>query len=229
MYRVIFKIKPATSIVKWYSGLIIICLFFAVFSQISRADDLPKGPQGLFGSKEIMSKELSAFKKWNGMLARSRKDVPTQRACRPTTSLLCPIDVWQAMITDLKQKDMQSKIAEVNYHMNKAPYITDMINWGVRDYWASLKQFFRRDGDCEDYAIAKYFSLKELGVASEDMRIVVVQDTNLNIPHAVLVVFAEGERWVLDNQISYVVKEKAVRHYRPLYSINENAWWLHRM
>jgi len=204
-------------------------LVFGLLSETGRANNLPTANEGLFGSREIMSKELSAFKKWNGMLARSKEAKPSTQPCRQTTHMRCPIDVWQEMISDLKQKSSADKISEVNRHMNKAPYITDMVNWGVRDYWASLKQFFRKDGDCEDYAIAKYFSLKELGIPGENMRIVVVHDTSLNIPHAVLVVYADGEKWILDNQIGYVVKEKAVLHYRPLYSINEEAWWLHRM
>ena len=139
------------------------------------------------------------------------------------------VDDWRGLLAFLKEKPVETQIAEINIHMNKAPYITDIINWGVRDYWATLFQFMRKDGDCEDYAIAKYISLKELGVDADHMRIAVVQDTNLNIPHAVLVVAVNGTRWVLDNQISYVVKEKAVLHYKPLYSINEKAWWLHRM
>ncbi len=188
---------------------------------------------GLFGSREIKSRQLKAFRKWNGMLARNQRensDAPTTaRDCRRTATRQCMIDEWRTLLGFLKDKPVDKQIAEINVYMNKAPYITDMINWGVPDYWATLRQFFRKDGDCEDYAIAKYLSLKELGMDADNMRIVVVQDTNLDIPHAVLVVSLDGDRLVLDNQISYVVKEKAVLHYRPLYSINENAWWLHRM
>jgi predicted transglutaminase-like cysteine proteinase len=60
------------------------------------------------------------------------------------------------------------------------------------------------------------------------MRIVVVQDLNLGIAHAVLVVYLDGRALVLDNQIDDVVPAAAVRHYRPIYSINERHWWLHR-
>jgi predicted transglutaminase-like cysteine proteinase len=60
------------------------------------------------------------------------------------------------------------------------------------------------------------------------MRIVVLQDMNLNIAHAVLVVELNGKSYVLDNQISQLVTDDQISHYRPIYSINENAWWLHR-
>jgi len=191
------------------------------------------GRTGLFGSYETMSRQLVAFKKWNSMLERVKGDLKqtpdTKENCRLTAKNNCYMEDWRELLTFLKDKPTDQQIAEINIHMNNAPYITDIINWGVPDYWASLRQFFDKDGDCEDYAIAKYLSLKELGFDPDMMRIVVVQDTNLDVPHAVLVVSVDNQRLVLDNQISYVVREKAVLHYRPYYSINENAWWLHRM
>ncbi|WP_417316637.1 transglutaminase-like cysteine peptidase [Emcibacter sp.] len=180
-----------------------------------------------------MSRQLSAFKKWNNMIERHQAETEPGRTrsgpCRVTIKFICPIDEWQDLIAGLKNKDLSQQLDRVNRHMNRAPYITDIINWGVKDYWATMRQFFTKDGDCEDYAIAKYYSLKELGVPAENMRIVVVQDTNLEVAHAVLVVYDKEKTWVLDNQIQYVVQEKTILHYKPLYSINEQAWWLHRM
>ncbi|MDC1090758.1 transglutaminase-like cysteine peptidase [Pseudemcibacter sp.] len=113
-------------------------------------------------------------------------------------------------------------------HLNNISYVTDITNWRQKDYWATISQFLNRDGDCEDYAIAKYYSLKELGFTSDQMRIVVVEDTNLNIAHAVLAVYYDNKIWVLDNQISQIIEHKKIVHYTPLYSINEKAWWLHK-
>ena len=98
----------------------------------------------------------------------------------------------------------------------------------MRDYWATPKQFFDRNGDCEDYAISKYISLRNLGLPVEDMRIVVLNDLNLKIAHAMLVVYLDGEALVLDNQITQVINARRIRHYKPIYSINERNWWLHR-
>lgn len=188
---------------------------------------------GLFGSHETMSRQLVAFKKWNGMLSRTKEDIKKtplpKTICRMTIDQKCYHQAWRDLLDFLKDKPADRQLAEINAHMNKAPYINDIINWGVPDYWESLHQFFKKDGDCEDYAIAKYMSLKELGFDADLMRIVVVQDTNLNVPHAVLMVSMGGNRLILDNQIPYVVREKTILHYRPFYSINENAWWLHRM
>lgn len=189
---------------------------------------------GLFGSHEIRSTDLSAFKKWNDALARIKKDLEETssvpgKGCRKTIYQKCSMDNWRSFLAFLKDKPVDRQIAEINSYMNKSPYITDIVNWHVPDYWESIRQFFSRDGDCEDYAIAKYLSLKELGFDTDKMRIVVVQDTSLNVPHALLVVTYRGKRLILDNQIPYVAREKAVLHYRPFYSINEHAWWLYRM
>lgn len=136
-------------------------------------------PVGLFGSKEIRSTQLGAFKKWNGMLTRGKieqlKAEQNRRAgkkfpCRVTKSFRCPVDEWNDLLKSLKGKKSTEQMDAVNRHMNHALYITDIINWGVQDYWASLRQFFRKDGDCEDYAIAKYFSLKNLGFNPDNMR-----------------------------------------------------------
>ena len=121
-----------------------------------------------------------------------------------------------------------AQIRAVNRQMNEAPYITDIRNWGIDDYWATPLQFLDRDGDCEDYAISKYMSLRALGVPVESMRVAVVQDLNLDTAHAVLVVYVGGKGYVLDNQIEQVVSQAEIYHYRPYYTVNENAWWLHR-
>ena len=60
------------------------------------------------------------------------------------------------------------------------------------------------------------------------MRIVVLQDLNLKIAHAVLVVYVDGEAWILDNQITQIVTADTILHYRPLFSLNEDSWWIHR-
>ena len=196
-------------------------------------DRLKGDHKGLFGSREIKSTKLSSFKKWATVLERQQHDhllnSYTQQDCKISDRLACSVTDWQKLIKELKDQPLAIKLEKVNRHMNRHPYITDIVNWGVKDYWASVKQFFRRDGDCEDYAIAKYFSLKELGINPDNMRIVVVQDTSLNTPHAVLAVYHQDQILILDNQINYVVKERAVLHYKPLYSINESAWWMHRM
>jgi predicted transglutaminase-like cysteine proteinase len=88
-------------------------------------------------------------------------------------------------------------------------------------------EFMKNGGDCEDFAITKYVSLRALGVPEERMRLVVLQDMQKNIPHAVLVVYTENGPVVLDNQIKRAMPVEKISHYKPIFSINRDSWWLH--
>ena len=181
-----------------------------------------------FGSTEIENARIDPFTKWTGMLARYHDEqVHAGAACTPTPILPCFHKDWLTLLADLKSRSEAEQIDAVNRAMNRGPYVTDPVNWGVPDYWATPDQFLRKDGDCEDYAIAKYLSLRQLGFPADRLRIVVLQDLNLGIAHAVLIVFVNGQPMLLDNQISDVIPASAVHHYKPIYSINENAWWFH--
>lgn len=189
-------------------------------------------PVGLFGSLEIRNDNLGAFVKWNEMTRRHEWEesaAAMKMPCRVTDAFRCRRDEWQDLLTRIEGMSWAEKIAAVNRFMNEATYITDIRNWGIADYWASVREFLRKDGDCEDYAIAKYYSLKAIGLDTSAMRVVVVEDTNLQTAHAVLAVTLGDETMILDNQMPDTVKATSILHYRPIYSINEQAWWLHKL
>ncbi|MEQ9643421.1 MAG: transglutaminase-like cysteine peptidase [Alphaproteobacteria bacterium] len=180
-------------------------------------------------SREARNTNLKPFPKWTGMLQRffeARGEVPG--SCESTTFNKCHWQKWQALVEELRDKPLADQLAAVNRRMNVARYIVDPINWGVKDYWATPGEFFAKDGDCEDYAIAKYLTLQRLGVDPAAMRIVVLQDLNLRAAHAVLSVHVGDDVLILDNQIKTVINADKIRHYRPIFSINEQAWWLHK-
>ena len=176
----------------------------------------------IFGTKELHSSNLNMFPKWRDALRRFQTELKT------CTGSACKTDEWQSFLDKIHGLSPEEQIRAVNREMNDKPYVTDPVNWHMADYWATPLQFLRKDGDCEDYAISKYMALRTLGFPVNDMRIVVLQDTNLGIPHAVLVVFHKGKALVLDNQVSSVVPAESIHHYQPFYSINEEGWWLHR-
>jgi predicted transglutaminase-like cysteine proteinase len=179
-------------------------------------------PLPLFGTRELYSANLTPFPKWRGTLERFQGEL---KNC-PADS--CGAKRWEDVVAELRGKDLMTQLNTINREMNAKRYIIDPVNWNMPDYWATPLQFMRKNGDCEDYAIAKYMALKELGVPVDEMRIVVLQDLNLRIAHAVLAVYVKGTPYILDNQISTVVPASSIHHYQPVYSINENGWWLHR-
>lgn len=216
-----------STIAWWGVALAVLAGVLSVgFGTAARADSA-RPP--LFGSTETKATSLKAFRKWTGMLDRQvHEQTLYDRPCTVRAFRRCELPEWQALLAELKGRDKLAQIEAVNAFMNRAPYITDPVNYGLPDYWATPLQFLIKDGDCEDYAIAKFISLRTLGFANDDLRIVVVDDLNLGVPHAVLVVYVDGKAMVLDNQIPKVVRAETIRHYRPIFSINEEAWWLHK-
>jgi len=183
----------------------------------------------VFGASETAGSSLAAFRRWGGVLERSIHEwIGYGDPCSARLSGKCTTGEWRQLVARLSNKPRRERIDRVNAFFNRIPYVVDASNWGIADYWATPLQFMSRAGDCEDYAIAKYVTLRQLGFSSDEMRIVVLDDTNLRVPHAILAI-ADGDRLlVLDNQIPEVVDSKRILHYKAIYSINENRWWLHK-
>ena len=180
-----------------------------------------------FMMDEKESDNIRPFPKWTTMVSRftDQKKIPDSD-CGKVRFHPCSILEWKEMLDTLRDKPLRKQMDAVNTWGNDHPYIEDQVNWGIEDYWETPYEFMEVNGDCEDYAIAKYYSLKELGVPIEQMRVIILQDLNLGgIIHAVLGVYVDDELFILDNQSSRVTPALRIYHYRPVFGINEDAWW----
>jgi len=183
----------------------------------------------LFGAAGVPSGNLASFPKWTGVLERYVKGSdPVSRICKANVFRRCMSEEWKGFLDEISHEDRGTQIRRVNERMNRARYTLDINNYGESDYWATPTQFFKTDGDCEDYAISKYLSLRALGFDDDSLRLVILDDLNLRVAHAILVVTYNGTQYVLDNQIAQVVPATVIRHYRPIYSLNESSWWFYR-
>lgn len=168
-----------------------------------------------FDSRAQMSRNLKAFDKWLSVMQRYDNGRQSSQ--------------WKEFIASQRGKSRGEQIRAVNAWFNRIPYKIDLKTWGKADHWATPTEFMQKNaGDCEDYAIAKFMALKALGFSNSEMRIVILDNTAIKELHAVLVVDSGGEALVLDNYIKQVVPASRVHHYKPIYSINETAWWRHR-
>ena len=203
---------------------------YALTAPTAHAATQPRRHTGLFGSLESRFSSLKPFPQWRGALARYFEEATLiDQPCRSEGRFSARhLQDWQEFLESIAEQDRAHQIDAVNREMNQRSYILDPINWGQKDYWASPGQFLQREDDCEDYAIAKYMSLRALGLPRRNMRVVVLKDLNLGIPHAILSLQFRRQLFILDNQISMVVPHTRIHHYRPIYSINEDFWWLHR-
>ena len=175
---------------------------------------------GLFQTAEKRSSKLNAFSKWNNVLRRYYRE-------RRRTRNVASIRRWHAFIKDARGLSRSEQIRAVNRFVNRYAYRTDSNNYGRVDYWATPRQFFAKGGDCEDFVIVKYLTLKALGWSQRKLRLVVLIDRRKRQAHAVLAVYHAGRRHILDNQFRRVMRDTQIRHYRPVYSINERNWWFH--
>lgn len=181
----------------------------------------------LFGYQEILKQDLGLFPQWLSILERHLLDVHDASSCQSTQFNQCHLKNWQVFLKGIKHLPVMSQIKLVNKYANQKEYILDIKNYGMADYWATAKEFLVNSGDCEDYAIIKMFSMKWLGYDINSMRVVVVQDTNLRVPHAVMAIENNNDIFILDNQIEEVISHTDIFHYVPVYSLNEDNWWMH--
>jgi predicted transglutaminase-like cysteine proteinase len=191
----------------------------------------PAGAQekSFFKTTAKRSDDLKPFPKWVQVLARYMEEQgKVEGTCKETTFNKCHFKTWSGLIAGLQGQSKKSQLKAVNDYANQALYVRDPKNWGVKDYWASPGQFFAKNGDCEDYAILKFLTLRKLGWKNEEMRILVVRDMNLKIAHAILGVMQKKKRYILDNQMTLVVEDRRIRHYKPIFSVNETSWWRHK-
>jgi predicted transglutaminase-like cysteine proteinase len=134
---------------------------------------------------------------------------------------------WKNLRAKLKDAPLLEKVRGINNFFNQWPYKLDPEAWGVEDYWATPREFLRKSGDCEDYAVTKFYALLNLGVPKEQMRIAAVKDGIRGLGHAVLIVFMDDDAYLLDNLTNLVLSHKKLTHYTPLYSVNKDYMWRH--
>jgi predicted transglutaminase-like cysteine proteinase len=180
----------------------------------------------LFGKSERKSTTLRSFPKWTGVLDKYRQEVDAA-VCSDSGSG-CALRKWNNFLHSIVNKSPIDQIKEVNKFLNDYPYIQDMVNWGINDYWEVPLEFQAKNGDCEDYSIAKYYSLRALGFPKDSLRVVILQDENLGLLHAVLAVYYNNDIFILDNQSKVALSHNSIYHYTPIYAINEEAWWRYR-
>lgn len=116
----------------------------------------------------------------------------------------------------------------INAMWNKIPYYTDIKHWGTDDYWATpVEMLGSNGGDCEDYAIGKYFSLKELGIPAASLRITYVRALNINEPHMVLAYYPspDADPYILDSLTNKILPASERTDLEPVYSFNDDDLW----
>lgn len=136
---------------------------------------------------------------------------------------------WQSMMDSSRSLSEEDKLQAVNEFLNRLRFVDDVDLWGVSDYWATPFEFLvKNGGDCEDFAIAKYFSLIHVGVDEERLRLTYVKALDYDQAHMVLTYFAtpRATPLVLDNLNPHILPATERPDLQPVYSFNGTGLWL---
>ncbi len=140
------------------------------------------------------------------------------------------VQQWQQLLEAGRNESDWVRINRVNNFFNQQiTYKSDQEHWGKTDYWATpIETLGTAAGDCEDYAIAKYVSLRAMGVPDSQLRIMYVRALSVNEPHMVLLYLEDDDAipMVLDNLITKVQPATRRTDLKPIYGFNAEGLWL---
>lgn len=127
------------------------------------------------------------------------------------------------MMNEARDLDDMGKMEKVNDFFNQTPYASDKTTWGESDYWATRYEFIGKDrADCEDYVIAKYFTLKELGVPTSKLYMTYAKSIRYKTAHLVLTYYETPKSipLVLDNYNFKILPASVRDDLMPIYSFS---------
>ena len=138
------------------------------------------------------------------------------------------LENWQRLHTLAATAPVKRQLMLINRFFNRPKFVSDMLHWGEEDYWATPVELLTTyAGDCEDFAIAKYLTLKSIGVPDDQLRIVYVKALELNQAHMVLAWYPEpdADPLILDNLINDIKPASQRPDLEPVYSFNGEGLW----
>ena len=129
----------------------------------------------------------------------------------------------------MTNRDIRTQLREINRFYNQFEYREDHEHWGEADYWATPGEFLgTHRGDCEDFVIAKYFSLRKLGRPDDRLYLTYVKALNENVAHMVLSYFETPGSipLILDNYNPQILSADKRLDLLPVYSFNAKSLFL---
>lgn len=136
---------------------------------------------------------------------------------------------WRNLIAESLSQSTDNKLTSVNDFFNRLEFVDDEFHWQQQDYWATpVETVASNGGDCEDFAIGKYFTLKELGLSEQCLRMTYVKALSINKAHMVLTYHCHpGDLpLVLDNLNPDILPAIERNDLIPVYSFNVEGLWI---
>jgi predicted transglutaminase-like cysteine proteinase len=188
------------------------------------------GTLGVFESTAISAAKLPTAGLWHAARAANASAV-LDTGCHGA-NMVCATPFagkLRAIAAEASRLEGRALLDHVNSAVNQSMrYQADASLWGVGDYWADPADIAQKGaGDCEDFALTKFWLLRELGIAEEQMQLVILQNTRRQLFHAVLVVHTATGAYVLDNVNSTLRQDTAYAQYTPIMSFSGSNSYIH--
>lgn len=146
------------------------------------------------------------------------------------------VTAWRNVLTQSAGLAEEVRLRRVNDFFNRrVRFDEDSTIWGQSDYWATpLETLGRAQGDCEDFAIAKYVTLKLVGVPSDKLRLTYVKariggpQSTIVQAHMVLSYYPtpDAEPLVLDNLVSEIRPASRRPDLTTIFGFNADGMWV---
>ncbi len=140
---------------------------------------------------------------------------------------------WYALIETYKNQDIDKKeqMERTNLFFNQLRFRSDNKHWNLEDYWATpIEMLTTNGGDCEDFSIAKFFTLRKMGIDENQMRMIYVESTLAEEPHMVLAYYPtqNSDPLILDNLMDDIKPLSERDDLFPVYSFNNHGIWIEK-
>ncbi|MGE0665609.1 MAG: transglutaminase-like cysteine peptidase [Sphingomonadales bacterium] len=177
---------------------------------------------GALDSRVVMPLDVRNASRWDDVLRRQEASVP--RPCADTSAEHCFATFWNETVATLKALPRAEQVRMVNGLVNEMGYWSDRDLYREADYWATPEEMFdKMGGDCEDFALFKYFLLRAAGVPADELRLTLVASDDQ--AHMVALAMVDGAPVMLDCVALQAVPPSALPQYKAVYSLSETGAW----
>ncbi len=173
-------------------------------------------------ARVVMPLDVKNASRWEDVLRRQEASVP--QPCADNSPEHCFAAFWTRTVAELKTLSRAEQVRMVNDIVNRMGYWSDQDLYRQADYWATPEEMFEKiGGDCEDFALFKYFLLRAAGVPANDLRLTLVSSNDQ--AHMVTLSMVDGAPVMLDCVVLNAAPPAEIRQYQAVYTLSETGAW----
>lgn len=210
--------------------LAIACAVAALPAMANAAPVFRQGEPALTGPFGLATKALAEgplTTKWRTVERAIQDELKIIAGCRIDRANCASPQALQFLkiVDDASAQTGLARVGEINRAFNLAIRpMSDQAQYGIEDVWTSpLATLAAGAGDCEDYAIAKLVALREAGVSSDDLRLVILRGLSSGEDHAVVAARVDGRWRMLDNRHFLMIEDSDVTKLQPVFAIDSTG------